>query len=147
MRLTQQLSVAIIPPSTNETEPTCRILHDSRDTGLILPGAILEAAVELPAGWLVFLTHDVPYEEALEISLVSPDFALLDRARISAPYATAVFANLENVSPTILRFDFLGDRPWRLELLDSPGFRLPLLSKPAGVQRPMGFSRRFRVSH
>ena len=147
VRLTQQLTATLLTPATNEAEPTSRLVHEGRDTGVTLVGAVLEAAVELPAGWLVFLTHDVPYEEGLEIYLLSGDFAILDRATLAAPYRTGCFGGVEVTSPTALRFDFLGKRKWQVELLAEAGFRLPLVSEPAGVQRPLGFTRRFRIGH
>jgi hypothetical protein len=110
-----------------------------------LPGAALEAGFAAGDGWLILLTHDVPYEEALEICLVSSGFELLDRATLSHPYATATLANLEILPPRRIRFDFLGERRWEVEVLEGPALRVPFFSEPAGVQRPIGFTRRFRV--
>lgn len=147
MRRAPELSVILISPASSESEPVCRLLHESRDTGLTLPGAILEAAFAAGDGWLVLLTHDVPYEEGLEICLVSAGFELLDRATLAHPYATAMLKNLEASPPARLRFDFLGERRWEVELLDGPSARVPFFSEPTGVLRPFGLTRRFRVGH
>jgi len=147
VRFSQQLSISLLTPPSSDAEPTCRLFHNGRDTSLILPGATLEAAIELPHGWLVFLTHDIPYEEGLEICLVSSTFELLDRATLAAPYSTGAFENLEITSPTSLCFDFLGERPWQLDLLENPRFRLPVFTEPLGVQRPFGFKRHFLLNH
>jgi hypothetical protein len=64
-----------------------------------------------------------------------------------APNATGSFEGLQILSDQRVRFRFLGERFWELELLKKPSFRLPLMSEPLGVVRPFGFSRRFTLSH
>jgi hypothetical protein len=147
VRLAPQLTISLFTQSDSGRETTCRLLHDGRDTGAVLSGALLEAALEASLGWVAFLTHDVPYEEGLEIYLLSKEFEVLDHASIAAPYATGVFENLEIISPTMVRFEFIGERPWLIELRPHPALRIPLLSEPTGVLRRLGFRRHFRISH
>jgi len=139
-------TVKVISPPTNETKPTCRLFHHGRDTGRDLPGVVLEASLKVNNEWLLFLTHDIPFEESLEICLLASNFEALDRATLMAPNATGSFEDLQILSEQRMRFRFLGKGFWELELLKKPAFRLPLMSEPLGVVRPFGFSRRFVLS-
>ncbi|MGF1462267.1 MAG: hypothetical protein ACFB2Z_03720 [Maricaulaceae bacterium] len=118
--------------------------------GPVLGGAVLEAAL----GWrnflLVFLTQDIPQEDSLDITLLGPDLALLDRAVLAMPYATGRFA-LEPLEPgPIVRFRFFNPETivFTLTCLPSPnrGLTLPLISEPRGVWRPDWTQRHFRIS-
>jgi hypothetical protein len=120
-------TVKLISPASNETERACRLFHDGRDTNQDLPGAV--------------------FEESLEICVLGSNFEVLDRATLMAPNATGKFGDLQILSEERVRFRFLGEGFWELELLKKPGFRLPLMSEPLGVVRPFGFSRRFALHH
>lgn len=139
-------AVKLISSPTNETEPICRLFYQGHDTGQNLQGAVLEVALKTDSKWLLFLTHDVPFEETLDIYLLNVNFETLDRASLTAPNATASFDNLRILSERRVCFTFLGKGFWELELLDRPGFRLPLIGEPLGVARPFGFSRHFLLS-
>ena len=143
MKVVQTFSTKLLSPPTERSAPVSRLIFQGRDTGLELPGATLETSLEVGFGWLLFLTHDIPFEEGLEICLVGANFELLDRAALLPFNATGNFGSLEIVSDRILRFRFTGKGLWQLELLDHPGFRLPLLSEPFEATRPFGFTRRF----
>lgn len=111
-----------------------------------LAGAVLEAAFRTAAGgWLLFLTDDVPHEEALHIHLLEAGGALLDSATLSWPYATGSFELLALEAPHSVRFRFFGDTDWTVQVLPAPALRLPLISEPRGVHRKPGFSRHFRI--
>lgn len=122
-----------------------RLWRGGRDTGVQLAGSVLELALETGTGLLLFITHDTPAEEQLDLVLLGPHGAVRDRAVMVWPYATGVFRLRELVDDHTLRFDFLGDRPWRLELFDRPRWRLPLGGEPMGVWRRPGLTRWFRV--
>jgi hypothetical protein len=139
-------AVRVLSPPTNEAEPICRLSYQGRDTGRDLPAAVLEAALEVDGEWLLFLTHDVPFEETLGIFLLGSNFDVLDRVALMAPNATGAFKSLRILSDRRVRFNFLGEQGWELELMKKPAFRLPLVSEPLGVVRPFGFSRRFALS-
>ncbi len=140
-------TVKLMSTPTNETEPICRLFHHGRDTGQDLPGAVLEVSLKADNEWLFFLTHDIPFEESLEICVLGSNFEVLDRATLMAPNATGSFEDLQILSEQRVRFRFLGKGFWELELLKTPGFRLPLMSEPLGVVRRIGFSRRFVLQH
>jgi hypothetical protein len=130
----------------DDAAPSSRLFHHGRDTGRRLAGAILEASLRVEGGWLFFLTHDVPFEETLEIYLLDAGYALLDRAGVAMPYAAGLFGDLQVLSDRRLRFRFLGEARWHLELLKKPQLRLPLIGEPRGVSRRFGFRRRFSLS-
>jgi hypothetical protein len=79
-------------------------------------------------------------------SRVDANFSVRDRATLLAPNATGSFESLQIVSDRRVRFNFLGQRGWELDLLKKAVFRLPLVGEPLGVVRPFGFSRRFALS-
>lgn len=125
-----------------------RLLRHGEDTGTVVPGVVLEAQLALNGGWLLFTTHDIPFEEGLDITLLDGSCAITDAAALFGAYTTGVFRNLVIVSDDTVVFDFFGQRSWRVRLFDKPQFRLPLpwLVEPVGVHRKFGFSRRFAVS-
>ena len=70
---------------------------------------------------------------------------LLDSATLGGIYSTGSFSLLASTEPDTLRFRFIGDTDWSVQVLPEAGFRVPLWSEPAGVSRPLGFSRHFIV--
>jgi hypothetical protein len=133
-------------PLADDAATSSRLFHHGRDTGRRLTGAILEACLRVEGGWLFFLTHDVPFEGGLEIYLLDAGYALLDRAGLALPYAAGLFGELQVLSDRRLRFRFMGEAFWHLELLEKPQLRLPLIGEPLGVSRRFGFRRRFALS-
>jgi hypothetical protein len=131
--------------SGDDAPPMCEVLHDGAATGTRLHGAILEAAVAWNTCVVIFLTDDIPAEDALHIYLLDATFQLLDSASLSARYTTGSCAALRLMPPDHLSFRFFGDSEWRVELLAQAKVRVPFFSEPAGVHRPLGFSRRFIV--
>lgn len=110
-----------------------------------VPGCVLEAAVQCPAGWLLFLTDDVPFEESLSIHLLGAHGQRLDSARIGVPYATDMFSGLRLLPPGAVQFRFLADAPWTLRLHARPVWRMPVWPRVAGVSRGWGWRRWFDV--
>jgi hypothetical protein len=146
MHLDDRLSIERISAAAEGALPRCRLRCGGQPTGCTLIGAQLEASVGASGEWLVFLTHDVPFEEALEIYLLDASFNIRDRATLQARYATGAFGNLQILDDRRLCFRFLGDGFWQLELLRKQGLRVPLFSEPFGVSRPFGFLRHFVIS-
>jgi hypothetical protein len=144
MHIASQLSTRLVPQPEDEI-PRSEILLRGAPTGKQVNGAVLEAAIAWRDCFLLLLTNDIPYEEMLNIHLLDDTFTLLDTAILGAAYSTGSFRELVLIEPDQVGFQFIGGTPWRIELLNDPEFRLPLVSEPRGVSRPMGFSRRFRV--
>lgn len=131
--------------SNADTGPRSELLSDGAPTALTLDGAVLEAALRWHDCYVVFLSDDIPSEDALHIHLLATDFRLLDTASLASMYSTGSFAALHLLPPDRLSFRFFGDAIWTLELLAQPQMRLPFLSEPRGVTRPFGFSRRMII--
>lgn len=140
-----ELSVARVPGLPEGAEPVCEIFHNGQATGRQLPGAMLEAAAQWKSFTLLFTTDDTPFEEFLHIHLLDAQLQLLDSATVGGIYSTGSFSLLQSAEPDTLRFRFIGDTDWSVQVLPEPGFRVPLLSEPTGVSRPLGFSRHFIV--
>ncbi|MDP3228626.1 MAG: hypothetical protein Q8N13_11705 [Acidovorax sp.] len=139
------VSVVRVAGLADEAPPLCEIVVSGQATGQQVPGAVLEAAAQWQSFTLLFTTDDVPYEEFLHIHLLDAQLNLLDSATVGGMYSTGSFSLLESTEPDTLRFRFIGDTDWSVQVLPAPGFRVPLLSEPAGVSRPLGFSRHFIV--
>lgn len=140
-----ELSVRRILSLTNETEPLCEIIRYATPTGRQVAGAVLEAAAEWQGFYLLFTTDDTPFEELLHIHLLDADLRMLDTATLGGIYSTGSFVLLESAQPDTFRFRFIGDTDWHIQILPAPSFRVPLLSEPTGVCRPLGFKRHFIV--
>lgn len=119
-----------------------RIIADGVDTGQVVDGAILEAAVQWKSDTLLFLTDDTPFEDFLRIYLFDARWNPLDHAAIGAMYSTGIFSSLALVPPDALRFTFFSGTMWELKFLDKAVFCLPL-SSPRSVSRPFSFHKRF----
>lgn len=115
--------------------------------GLVIEAAIALEPGDAAAGYLLFLTHDRPFEETLSITMLSPTLDVLDTARIERAYTPGLFSDLRIIGAATLQFRFIGETPWRLQVLDRPVLRLPFVSEPAGVARGVALVRRFKLNH
>jgi len=144
-RLSQSdVSLRLEIPWSERTLAHSRIIADGRDTGRIVAGEILEAAVAWGHYHLLFITDNTPFEEHLRIFLLDARWKVVDCATLGAIYSTGVFSDLELAPPNSLHFRFFGGVTWTLELLDHDVMSLPF-SDPKGVSRPFGFRKRFRI--
>lgn len=117
------------------------LLRDGAETGTVLPGVVLEAQFALGDEALLFLTYDVPFEEALTICLLDPRDRLAERVTLGGPYTTGHLHDLRIEGPDRLRFRFFGGAPYRLVISSRPRWRVPILSDPPGARR-LAFRRR-----
>lgn len=139
------VSLARIPNRPDGAEPVSEILRNGQATGRQVAGAVLEAAAQWQSFMLLFTTDDTPFEELLHIHLLDAQLNLLDCATVGGMYSTGSFSLLDAAEPDTVRFRFIGGTDWSVQVLPEPGFRVPLLSEPTGVSRPLGFSRHFVV--
>jgi len=143
--LRQADEITIRPAPDRGAVPHCEICVAGRPTGLHVPGKVFEAAVEVDGRYLVFVTEGVTMEELLSIHLVSADGRLLDSAGIGLIYALGIFARLKLEPPREVRFQFLGDVTWRVEVHPRPRWAWPPWREAPGVRRPWALRRAFRV--
>lgn len=139
------IEVRVVNAEKEEEIPQAEILQDGKRTGAYVSGAFLEAAVQWNGWYMLFLTNNCDFEETLNIHLLDEHFHEMDSATMSWMYSTGAFKALELIQPRTVQFRFFGDTIWKVELLQKPSFRVPLLSEPAGVWRRWGFSRHFKV--
>lgn len=145
MRMASEITIRQINESRDDEEPKSEVLIEGKPTGIHVAGAVLEAAVQWQNCYLMLTVDDIPYEEMLRILLLDSKLRLVDSAMIGGPYATGSLASLQLIEPNIVRFRFIGDTVWSIELLSRPRFYLPLVSEPIGVWRSFSFCRRFVV--
>lgn len=143
MRLTDDITIQ--PAPAHGAVPRSEICIVGKPTGCRVAGRVLEAAVEVGGRYLVFLTEGVPMEELLSIHLISADGRLLDTASVGQIYSPGIFADLALAPPCEVRFRFLGDVQWTVEVQDSPRRAWPLGGEVPAVTRPFSFQRWFRV--
>ncbi|WP_053093113.1 hypothetical protein, partial [Klebsiella aerogenes] len=85
---------------------------------------------------LLFLTDDVPYEEALKIVLLDVNDGVKEILTLGGAYLTDSFTDLKIHSNSV-EFSFIGDTTWRVEIPLRPFIQLPFTGDPRGVSRPL----------
>lgn len=147
MRLlpTSNFAARLASPPTDTELPSSELLLDGASSGLIVTGAVLEAALEWKGYSIAFFTDDIPYEDMLRIYMFNANMTLVDSAVLGWRYSTGAFAELNLQPPNSLTFRFFGGTVWRIVLLDEQEFALPFLSDPGGVSRKFKFFRHFRI--
>ena len=140
------LTTKLVGGSGDDETPVSDIWLHGSPTGKRVPGAVLEAAVELDRHYMLFMTDDVPFEETLGIFLLDDRLNVVDSARLGGLYSTGSFSALELCEPNTVRFRFIGDTTWSVRVLSRPELRVPVLPDAPGVIRPFGFYRHFIVS-
>lgn len=113
---------------------------------LNINGADLEACIEYDNRYLVFTTNDCPFEESLNIYLLSSENEIIDNATVFWPYCTGSFKLLRIVEPDLVQFTFFGNKYWQIEIFDNRRFYIPYISEPSGVWRRVKLWRFFGVS-
>jgi hypothetical protein len=142
---TTEFTARLASPYTDTELATSELLLDDKPTGLIVTGAVLEAALEWQGCRIAFFTDDIPFEEALNIYLLDQDLNVIDLARMCYMYATGVFSDLDLSEPDTVRFRFFGQTIYALRLFPKKAFALPFFSDPTGVHRPFRFFRMFHL--
>lgn len=130
----------------DRTREISRLYDHGRDTGVLVPGLVLEAQMRVGDLWVLFLTHDCPYEEQLDILCLNRALEIVDQAALFYLYSPGIFRVLSSAASRALRFEFNGEGSWVVEFFDRPQPRLPFFSEPFGVWRSFGFRRWFRLS-
>ena len=143
MQITDE--IALSRCSAPDEPARSHVLIAGRRGPSTIDGCVLEAAVQCAPGWLWFATHDVPFEEALSISLLDAQGALLDSAELSRMYATGNFRELRLEPPSTVHFRFFDDADWRVELHEEPKLSLPWLPDAHGVRWGRQLQRWFAV--
>lgn len=117
-----------------------KITGTSETTELITPaGPVHEATVEHEGRYIVFSTHDCPFEEGLSIQLFGPEGQELERVNLYAAYTGGVFA-IKDISDSCIEFTFWSEDRLRLTYHHKPK---RVILPPLGVH----YIKRFASHH
>lgn len=98
----------------------CQLTLDGTPTRVVTFGKIVEAAFHCPNdAYLLILSCDVPYEEELDILLLSHDLRILDRRKLGKPYTPGIF-RLQAASGDRIAFQFHGEQRHTLRVASEP---------------------------
>lgn len=126
--------------------PRSEVLLKREGTGKSVAGLVLEAAFKTEQGeYLLLTTDDTPFEEGLNIQLLDAQLDPLDAAVLGAAYKTGSFKLVRIERPAGVRFRFMGETDWTVEVFAKPRFRFPWMREATSVSRSFGLSRRFVV--
>jgi hypothetical protein len=130
MPATDHFRVASASPD-NETG---RLFYEGREVGMV-SGSVLESQWRVGDQWLLFLTHDCPFEEGLSIDLLSKEFEVLDRVSLGIVYSTGRLRDVVEETDNRFEFSFFaGDDRWDLRILREPVLRVGIPLVPVGVR-------------
>jgi len=139
------LSLVEVSEATDTARARSEVLIENRATGVIIPGKVLEAAIKVDADrYLLFVTDDIVFEEALTILLIDCSHGVLEKVVIGGAYTSGYFEGL-SVSSNSVSFRFIGDTNWTVRVSESPMIKLPF-SDPRGVKRPIGLRKYIDIS-
>lgn len=100
--------------------PRSELLWEGQPTSVRVDGVTLEEQVHLPAGYLLFLTEDSPFEEGLHIYLLDRERRLVDGLELAGPYASGILRDVVREGDAAVSFSFFGADRWRLDVHDRP---------------------------
>ncbi len=132
--------------ATETQSPKSEITIEGTKLKLIINGVDLEACIKCDERYLVFTTDDCPFEESLNIYLLSSENEIIDNAAVFWPYVTGSFKLLSITDPDLVQFKFFGDKDWQIKIFKNKRFHIPYISEPTGVWRKAKFRRSFGVS-
>lgn len=140
-----EFSARLASPYSDSALASSEVLLGGERTGVIVTGAVLEAALEWRDRRIAFFTDDIPFEDTLRIYMFDASMLVIDKASLGMMYSTGTFADLAVHQPDTLTFRFFGGIRWRMVLLAEREFALPFFSDPRGVFRNFQFFRHFRI--
>lgn len=136
----------IISEATETESPKSEITIEGTKIKLAINGVYLESCIEYDEYYLVFTTDDCPFEESLNIYLLSSENEIIDNATIFWPYGTGSFKLLRVADPNLVQFKFFGEKDWQIKIFNNKRFYIPYISEPSGVWRKINFWRFFGIS-
>ncbi|NCH83335.1 hypothetical protein [Cronobacter malonaticus] len=146
MQQVHSLSLVKIQGATDLSQARSEVVLNGNNTGIIVPGEILEAAVLInEQRYVLFLTDDVIFEESLTIALFDLRKGIKEIVWLGNEYATGYFEALA-VTANSINFRFIGEYLWTVTVSDTPRLRLPFVSDPQGVKRDTGFKKYMDIS-
>ncbi|EHN8924066.1 hypothetical protein F6U03_003867 [Enterobacter asburiae] len=146
MQQVNSISLVKVHDATDVSQAQSDVVLNGKSTGIIVPGQVLEAAVQVnEQRYILFLTDDIIFEESLTIALIDVHEGLKEIVSLGNEYSTGSFADLQ-VTDDSVDFRFIGDYIWTLKVSDSPRLRLPFFSDPKGVKRESALKKYITIS-
>lgn len=146
MEQVHSVSLVKVHEATDLSQAQSDVVLGDKSTGIIVPGQVLEAAIQVnEQRYLLFLTDDVIFEESLTIALIDLQEGVKEIIRLGNEYSTGSFENL-SVTADAINFRFIGDSLWTIKTSDSPRLRFPFGSDPKGVTRESGLKKYITIS-
>jgi hypothetical protein len=146
MHRSDRISLRLVDDGVaSKRQPQSEIVIDGRPSGHVVGGLQLESVIDCGDRWLLFLTDDVMYEEALSIYLCEREGRVLDSAQLGAPYATGILEDLQLIEPNFVRFNFFRTMDHTIEIFPEPRVYWQWLSYSCLLARPLRLRRHFAV--
>ncbi|EOV8977351.1 hypothetical protein ACN6VH_003032 [Cronobacter turicensis] len=146
MQQVNSVSLMKVREATDLSQAHSELLLNGNITGIIVPGEILEASVQInEQRYVLFLTDDVIFEESLTIALIDFREGIKEIISVGNEYSTGNFEAL-SITADRINFRFMGDYLWTVTVSDTPRLRLPFVSDPQGVTRDTGFKKYMDIS-
>lgn len=146
MQQVNSVSLMKVREATDLSQAHSELLLNGNITGIIVPGEILEASVQInDQRYVLFLTDDVIFEESLTIALIDFREGIKEIVSVGNEYSTGNFEAL-SITADRINFRFMGDYLWTVTVSDTPRLRLPFLSDPRGVKRDAAFKKYMDIS-
>lgn len=146
MQQVNSISLVKIHKATDLSQAQSDVVLNGNNTGIIVPGQILEAAIQVnDQRYILFLTDDVIFEESLTIVLIDVNDGVKETVRLGNEYVTGSFEGL-SVTADSINFRFIGDSLWTIQTVDSPCLTLPFGSDPKGVKREARLKKYMTIS-
>ena len=146
MQQVNSISLVKVREATDLSQAQCEVVINGNNTDIMVPGQVLEAAVQVnDQRFILFLTDDVIFEESLTIVLIDINDGVKEIVRMGNEYSTGSFEEL-SVTADSINFRFIGDSLWTIKTAESPRLRLPFGSDPKGVKREAGLKKYMTIS-
>jgi hypothetical protein len=126
-----EFSLESLHEGSSDSGQQSRLHFGRQPVTTAVSGTVLEAQYRCGDCYLLLLTEDTPYEEALHVYLVNPEFEILDVVELGIPYKLGLLTDVRVAGDRRLQFSFFGNDLWQLTVLEDPRRSPPLLKSPA----------------
>ncbi len=100
------------------------LIFDSREISVI-NGEVIEAQFKTENGqYLLIASDNCPYEEGINIYLLSSDKDVLDHVTIAQNYTSGQFEGLEIMDDSTIKFSFIREEKFKLNIFPNGKFKL-----------------------
>ncbi len=141
----EEVSLELLESATATTSAKSIIKIRNSQIAIGVNGACLECCIRCGDNYLLFTSDDCPFEETVNIYLLSRDNRILDRAAIYWPYAAGIFELIAVSEPNVVHFKFIAEKIWKLQIFHKQHLYVPYLFEENGVHRGFSLQRHFKI--